>query len=371
MKVESFRELLLKKAKGDPTLQSFIKYVKDELIVAHTIETLEKMARASHKGDTANFPVRDFATEMDPETEPHMMREALGHHVSQYKAALKGKNNALANRHAAQAYKIMNLADRTQKHSGGKLQFEHVSPHAWERNKFQNTYGNDHPLVQEGKYKPGEFTIKTKGLNYKGSDYGFLQSAPHSSYEKEIKRHGHNKAYPFEHMRINGKYIPVDDNASIEGGVYKEHPFDSHPILRSFDDPVHKRTPEDDQRYVAERDKFYNESPHIENHFNRMSELEAKDPEAFAQRGNSPAQPVHGEVEGLNVGSAPAAQAAAPAQTPAAKPAAAAPASDELSEDEMKHFNATAHPEVKKLIDALPSDELKRAVIKNHVRGKK
>jgi hypothetical protein len=369
MKVESFRELLFKKAKGDPTLQSFIKYVKDELIVNHALETLEKMARASHKGDTANFPVRDFATEMDPETEPHMMREALGHHVSQYKAALKSKNQGLANRHAAQAYKIMNLADRVQKHSGGKLQFEHISPHAWERNKFTNTYGPDHEKVKEGKYKPGDFTIKTKGLNYKGSDYSFLQQPPHKSYEKEIKRHGHNKAYPFEQIRINGKYIPVDENASVEGGTYKEHPFDSHPILRSFDDPVHKRTPEDDQRYVAERDKFYNESPHIENYFNRMSELENQDPEAFAQRGNAPAAPVHGDIEGLNIGgeAKPAEQAAA---APAAAPQAV-PKSDELSEEEMKYFNNTAHPEVKKLIDALPSEELKRAVIRNHVRGKK
>ena len=363
MKIESFRELLIKKAKGDPTLQSFIKYVKDELIVDHALETLEKMARASHKGDTANFPVRDFATEMDPETEPHMLR------VSQYKAALKAKNPALANRHAGQVYKMMNLADRTQKHSGGKLQFEHVSPHAWERNKFTNTYGTEHPLVQEGKYKPGDFTIKTKGLNYKGSDYGFLQKPPHESYSKEIARHGHNKAYPFEHMRVNGKYIPIDENADVEGGAYKEHPFDQHPILRSFDDPVHKRTPEDDQRYVADRDKYYNESPHIENHFNRMSELEAKDPEAFARRGNAPAGPVHDDVEGLQTGKQAAPAATAPQGTQ--EPTAQAAPSDQLSPEEEERFHATASPEVKKLIANLPSDELRRAVMMHHVRGKK
>ena len=320
MKIDSFRELLIKKAYGDPTLQAFAKYVKDELIIEYALEALEKMARASHKGDTANFALRDFASEMDPGTEPHMIRDALGHHVSHYKAALKAGNSALANQHASQAYKIMNMADRVQKHSGGKLSFEHVSPHAWERNKFTQTYDKDHPKVVEGKYKPGDFTIKTKGLNYKGSDFGFLQKPPHGSYAKEIKRHGHDKAYPFEHMRVNGKYIPVEDIES--SGGYQEHPFDKHPILGHFDDPVHSRAPSEDQRYMTERDKFYNESPHMEDYFNKQAELEAKDPAAFTARGSKPSGPVHG-------GSAPA-QAQSSATAPEEKDV-------ELSPEEKKN----------------------------------
>jgi len=367
MKVDSFRELLIKKARGDANLQAFVKYVKDELIVDHTLEVLEKMARSSHKGDTANLPLRDFATEMDPEVEPHMIREALGHHVSQYKAALKGGNQPLANRHAGQAFKIMNMADRAQKHSGGKLNIEHVSPHAWERNKFKNQYTKDHPKVQEGKYKEGDFTVKTKGLNYGGSDFGFLQEAPHPAYVKEIRKHGHNKAYPFEQIRVNGKYIPINEKADVSGG-YQEHPFDAHPILGAFSDPSHNRDEEADKRYFAERDKYYNESPHIENFFNQHQQLEQANPEEYAQRGSKPGSPVHADVEPLDItkewGQAP--QAAAPK----AAPAQAAPAAEQpLDDAARKQALDSMHPETRKFIESLKDPALMDAVIKKHIAG--
>lgn len=331
MKMDSFRELLLKKADGDPTLQSFIKYVREDLIADHALDILEKMARASHKGDTANLAMRDFATEMDPELHPHLIRDALGHHASQYKASLKTGNKALANRHAEQMFKIMNMADRVQKHTGGKLSFEHVSTHPWERNKFKNTYAEDHPKVQEGKYKAGDFTTKTKGLNYKGSDYSFLHEAPFTgkdAYKKEVERHGHSKAYPFEQMRVNGKHIHVDDDADVSQG-YKEHPFDKHPIMSHYADAAHDRTPEKEQQYLAEKEKFYNEQPHLDEFFKRHAELEAKDPQAYAQRGMKPSNPVH-EVLEQNKPAQPAAEAA-PAQE--AAPAAPGVNLDALPEE--------------------------------------
>lgn len=320
MKFESFRELLIKKAEGDPALQALIKYSRDEIIVDQVLETLEKMARASHKGDAANFPVRDFGTEMDPETEPHMIRDALGHHVSRYKAALGAKRPELANQHARQAFKLMNMADIAQKHSGGKLSIEHVSPHPWERNKFTSQYDAAHPKVQEGKYKPGDFVTKTKGLNYKGTDFSFLNQAPHESYKSEIKRHGHNGAYPFEQIRINGKYIPVDEKVDLKG--YEEHPFDRHPIMNHFDTSAKNRKPEEDQQYVQQRDAFYNESPHIGKFWEGHEQRSAANPEAYS--GEQAAAPVHGEGPKLDLGGdEPAKQA-----TPAAKgaPAKAAPA---------------------------------------------
>lgn len=363
MKIESFRELLLKKAHGDPNLQSFVRYVRDDLIADYALEVLEKMARSSHKGDTANLPMRDFATEMDPETEPHMLRDALGHHVSHYKAALKAKNQGLANQHAKQAFRLMNLADRVQKHTGGKLSFEHVSPHAWERNKqsMQQRYAEDHPKVKEGKYKPGDFTIKTKGLNYGGSDFSHLAQPPFTgkdSYKKEIERHGHNKAYPFEHIRVNGKYIPIDENVDISTG-YKKHPFDYHPIVGHFDDPAHSRTPEKDQRYIAERDKYLNEHPHIADFFNRHAELEQKDPKAYAERGLKPGSPVH--EFGEEISNAPA----QPGQVEAAPAQVAAP------EQNMDEFLASLSPENKKLIDAFADNpELRDSAIKHLMKQK-
>jgi len=299
MKIESFRELLLKKAEGDSNLQCLIKYSRDEIIMETVLETLEKMARSRHKGDAANFAVRDFATEMDPETEPHMIRDALGHHVSHYKAALNSNRPDLANQHAKQAFKIMNMADIAQKHSGGKLSIEHVSPHPWERNKYTSQYDESHPKVQEGKYKKGDFVTKTKGLNYKGGDFSHLQQAPHKSYEGEVKKHGHLGAYPFEQTRINGKYIPIDDKVDLKG--YEEHPLDQHPILNHFDASAKNRTPEEDAAYVQQRDKYYNDSPHIENFFNKQSAAEQADPEAYAKSGSEPGQPVHKSVEPLKI----------------------------------------------------------------------
>lgn len=299
MKVESFRELLLKKADGDLALQSLIKYCRDEIILDGIMETLEKMARARHKGDAANMSVRHFGTEMDPETEPHMLREALGHHVSRYKSALNSGRSQIANQHARQAFKLMNMADIAQKHSGGKLSFEHVSPHPWERNKYTSQYDASHPKVQEGKYKVGDFVTKTKGLNYRGNDYGFLQQAPHESYKGEVKKHGHLGAYPFEQIRVNGKYIPIEDVADIKG--YEHHPFDHHPILSHFDESMKDRTPERDQQYIQEHEDYYNKHPHIQDYFAHHQKLEEANPEEYAKRGSAAGGPVHKEVPKLKI----------------------------------------------------------------------
>jgi len=325
MKIESFRELLLKKATGDVALQALIKYCRDEIILDGIMETLEKMARAKHKGDAANMSVRHFGTEMDPETEPNMIREALGHHVSRYKSALNSGRSQIANEHARHAFKLMNLADTAQKHSGGKLSFEHVSPHPWERNKYTNAYPANHPKVLEGKYKAGDFTTKTKGLNYKGNDFSFLQQAPHESYKGEVKKHGHLGAYPFEQMRVNGKYIPIDENVDVKG--FESHPFDKHPIMSHFDESSRERTPERDQQYMQEHDKYHNESPHVQNYFEQQKKLEEANPEEYAQRGSKPGNPVHKEVPKLDIGE----------QAPGVPPTAATtPKEQPTSEDSLK-----------------------------------
>lgn len=297
MKVNSFRELLIKKADGDESLQTLAKFIDSEILAEKALESLEKMARSRHKGDTANLALRDFAQDMDPETEPHMIRDALGHHVSRYKAALKGDREDLANKHAKQAFEIMNMADRAQKHSGGKLSFEHVSPHPWERNKMTSTYDADHPKVQEGKYRAGDFKTKTKGLNYKGSDFSHLKSAPHKAYKKEIRRHGHAGAYPFEEMRVNGKYIHVEDIDPSELAGFETHPLDHHPIMEHYSQSAKKRTPEQDKEYFQNKQQYYNESPHMDNFFDRHEKLEEQNPEEYAKRGLTASDPVHGHLD--------------------------------------------------------------------------
>jgi hypothetical protein len=309
MKLSSFRELLLKKVQHDTNLAALLKYAREDVLADAVVESLEKMARASHKGDAANFAVRRFGTEMDPETEPHMLREAIGHHVSRYKGALGQGRQDLANQHAKQAFNLMNMADTAQKHSGGKLSIDYVDPKPWERNKYTKQYTADHPKVQEGKYKEGDFTTKTKGLRYAltGNDFSHLNQPPHESYSNEIKRHKHNKAYPFEQVRINGKYIPVEDVKDLKG--YEGHEFDKHPIMSHFHESPNDRTPARDQEYIAAHDKYHNQDPHVENFFNRQADIESKDPQAYTERGSKPAEPVHGDVGELELGDEEAAAA--------------------------------------------------------------
>ena len=295
MKIENFRELLLRKTADNPNLQTLVKYARDEILADRVLESLEKMARAGHKGDAANFAVRDFGLDMDPEMHPHMIRDALGHHVSRYKNALNNNNQPLANQHAKQTFRLMNLADTVQKHSHGKLSIDYVSTQPWERNKLLNTYASDHPKVQEGKYREGDFTTKTKGLNYKGSDFSWLQKAPHESYKKEIKRHGHNNAYPFEHIKVNGKNIHV--NEDVDSSNYEPHEFDHHPVMDHFEDSVKHRTSKRDQEYVDSKTKYYDEEPHIDSFFDRHEKLEAEDSEAYKARGSKPSDPVHSPVD--------------------------------------------------------------------------
>jgi len=317
MKLSSFRELLLKKVPRDTNLAALLKYARQEILEDAIFESLEKMAQGSHKGNAANFAVRHFATEMDPETEPNMLRDAIGHHVSRYKSALNSGRSELANRHAKQAFNLMNMADTAQKHTGGKMSIEYVDPKPWERNKYQKQYESDHPLVQSGKYKPGDYVTKTKGIRWPGSDFSFLNQPPHESYGKEVKRHGHNKAYPFEQTRINGKFIPVEDIPDVKG--YEEHEFDKHPIMQHFNESPNDRTPERDQAYVQAHDKFNNEEPHVGKFFDRHADMETKDPKAYAERGSKAADPVHGDVGELDLGGAeeaPKAAGKAPAKAP-------------------------------------------------------
>jgi hypothetical protein len=228
MRLESFRELLVKKSQ-DVSLQNIVRFMHDDVLAEFIIESLEKMARSSHKGDAANFAIRDFGTEMDPAHEPSMIHDALSHHVSHYKSALNNGNQGLANQHAKQVFRIMDLADQAQKHSHGKLQVDAVPPQPWERNAKAETFGdriaklktaqeNGEPLsekeqkwisdnpVTRGDKKPDQFITDTKSWRHRGNDFTFLQQAPHQSYSAEIRRHGHDNAYPMEHIKINGKY---------------------------------------------------------------------------------------------------------------------------------------------------------------------
>lgn len=331
MKLESFRELLIKKS-GDPSLQNLVAFVRDDILADMVVESLEKMARAKHKGDAANLATRHFGLEMDPETEPTMLHDALSHHASRYKGALSAGRNDLANQHAKQIFRLVDMADQAQKHSQGKLHIEAVSPHAWERNGKTRTFTADDEPVKKGNKKVGQYVTDTKGWRHRGKDYSFLQQAPHGSYGNEIRKHGHNQAYPMEHIRVNGKYLDIQDVPPDQLKGYDEHIFDKHPIMSHFEDSASKRSPEDDARYVKEHDE-YAKSPHMDAHFNAHEKMSQENPELYSKRGSAPSNKVHKDVTPLDTSAVPKQQEPAPKQDAAAM---------EIS------------PEHQKIIDSLP-----------------
>lgn len=289
--LNSFREMLLRKTE-DESIQNFVQYMDEELLIDLVAESLEKMARASHKGTAANMAMRDLGVEMDPELEPHMIHSALSHHISRYKSALHNDRSDLANQHAKQVFRLVDMADQIQKHSHGKLSIQAVSPHAWERNSKTKTFTENDKPVLSGRKKPGQFVIDTKGWRHRGSDYSFLQQAPHESYHNEIRRHGHNEAYPIEQIRVNGKYAHIEDIPADQLKGFESHPFDHHPIMEHFEIPSSKRTQEHDEKWLNDKHSYYNEKPHIDEYFDKHHPVHQAE-----GVGKSPADKVHKPVD--------------------------------------------------------------------------
>jgi len=161
MELKSFKEILLKKAEGNPYLQTLIKYAKDDLLAEEVIESLLKMAEPSAAmGRGANSALTSFAGHMD-NSDVEQMRDALGHHVSHYRGALKSMHAAqdpaqkaklrgVADQHLNQIVPLMHLAGRAGKHSGGKMTLDYHTTTPWESNY---TTTERHPTT--GKLKEG------------------------------------------------------------------------------------------------------------------------------------------------------------------------------------------------------------------------
>lgn len=370
MKLDNFRELLIKKSQ-DTSLQNLVRFMKEDFLADLVIESLEKMARSNHKGDAANFSVRDFGTEADPSHEPNMIHDALSHHASNYKAALNTGNQQLANQHAKQFFRIMDMADQAQKHSHGKLSVEAVSPHAWERNAKNETFGDkidrlnatkqnggalsekdeewlkDNPVTRGAK-KTSQYINDTKAWRYRGNDFSFLQQAPHESYAQEIRRHGHNNAYPMEEVKVNGKYLDIEDVPSK--GSYEAHPFDSHPVMSHFEEAAGKRTPQRDNEYIQARDKFQS-SPELDQYFASQEARQNANPDAYSRRGLTKSPPVHKQVDPLDA----QAQNDTPAQSASqvVKRPQPAPIKKQLSEEERKKILDSLPPELQEKLKRL------------------
>lgn len=297
MELKSFRELLLKKAANDPTLQSLIDVMKDEIIAEKVIESLEKMARPqASMGRAANAAITAYGNQLKNK-DVEMMRDALGHHISHYKSALKNGQREIADKHLEKIIPMMHLAARAGSHSNGQLGLDYIPLEPWETN-----YTTTERRPETGKLKEG-----TKGLRRRLNsvsreknsrsvpDYRYLEMAPHEGHA-DTGKSPHKGGYPFEEIQLGNPakidskeaYLHIHDPGKQEAFV--PHPFDEHPIHEFVDHKQDSLSQEDMDRYAKSMQDWHG-SDHNAKWMQSVKDAHAKDPEAFKSRGK--AKPEH------------------------------------------------------------------------------
>jgi hypothetical protein len=235
--LDSFRQILLRKTKDYPYINTVIELMGEDRLGNMLEESLQKMARTN-----PNSSLTWWANKLNAVEAP-MIYDAVSHHASQYKAALKAGDEKTADLHMHQLHKTMFLLnkltrdgskDAYEKHvkSGPDgqplLSFDAPPTSHWERGEKGNQ-----------KRESGGLLHWRSGIARKpGFSYDYLRRSPSHSEEnynranKDAKEKGHDysKSYPLEEIKINGKHIHVDDDAKFEG-EFSTHPFDEHPIF--------------------------------------------------------------------------------------------------------------------------------------------
>lgn len=327
MELKSFKDILLKKASGNKDLELFIESIGNQVLLDNVLEGLEKMAEpASSKGMKANGPVQTYAAHMD-NSDVEQLRDALGHHVSHYKGALKSlaaaspeQHKALrsvADQHLNKIVPLMDLAARARPHSNGKLSIDYVKPQAWETN-----YTTDHrhtptaACCAGGTCKnPGSGLYKEdqKGLGRRISpganrernirsfpDYHYLEMPPHPTH-KHLDSMTHRGGYPFEEIQVGNPskidskkaYLPSEE---INGKTaFEPHPFDDHPVGKLTNLTSKYISPEQEAKFADELTQWKS-GPNHKQWLDAQREKFKSDPEAYKGRGIS--KPTH-HFEGL------------------------------------------------------------------------
>jgi hypothetical protein len=295
MELKSFRELLLKKAANDPTLQTLIDVMKDDLIAEKVIESLEKMARPqASMGRSANAAITAYGNQLKNK-DVEMMRDALAHHVNHYRSALQHGKREIADQHLSKIIPMMHLAARAGAHSGGQLGLDYVPLEPWETN-----YTTTERRPETGKLKEG-----TKGLRRRlnsvsrdknprsVSDYRYLEMAPHEEHN-DSKKSPHKGGYPFEEIQLGNPakidakeaYLHLHDVGPQDAFV--AHPFDEHPVHSYAEEKQDSLSPEHMNQFAQQMIDWHN-SEHNAKWMEGVKQLHAKDPEGFKARGKKKA----------------------------------------------------------------------------------
>ena len=310
MQLKSLRALLLRKVADKDQLASFISSIDGDQLIAGVIESLTKMADAGHKSNHALFSTAGHITADDEgnSLDAHLLRDALGHHLSRYKSALNAGDRNLADQHLGQFHRIMHLGvHRLAPNSNGKMnitsgdQNEVVSPHPWEKNytgslrdktgKKQQTVTSGWELLPTGK---GTFP-----------NHRYLEMAPH----KEFAESNHNEAYPFHDIKVNGKYVNIEDMPS--SGKFEPHVLDSHPAFEHTHQPmthfanmkpvkagdgsinvIDKLNNDKVDDFVTKHENWHNK-PELEHWLNKLEAKHTADPTFEHVDGLFPSDPIH------------------------------------------------------------------------------
>ena len=305
MSLSGFRHLLIKKIGEDAELSSLLGQMGDTDLEGAIIESLSKMAR--NAGLKANHVMSLFGHHLASDNdgvslESDMFRDALSHHLSHYKAALKAGDREMADQHLKKVMSMMHIANRAHNISNLNLRVGSgrasngkslplISSSPWEKNYS----GAEQRTDGKGGYKqlPKNWGRKLGGESSAFPDYRYMEMRPHQEDRDSHKIMGYgDHAYPFHEITVNDQHVNIDD-VPHEKGKFESHPFDSHPIS---DEDHYKWSnqmgPEEGQKYM----KAYHDwlhSPHVENWIEDQHAKFSANPEEYMDRGSMPSNPIH------------------------------------------------------------------------------
>lgn len=286
MGLSSLRRLLLKKT-DDLELKKAILSASDEELTSYVIESLNKMARPhASMGRSANSAVVGWANSLTNK-DTQMIRDAVSHHLSRYKSALKRGKREVADAHISRLIPLLHLIARAAPHSGGQLDMDYVPLEAWESNYTTLDRRPETGKLIEGTKGLGRRPRKSTGQSKYGvsrsvPDYRYLEMPAHPEHP-DAKKMRFSGGYPFEELQIGHSksidagegYIPIVDVEDVD--KYVPHEFDFHPINSVADIRQDMLTPETMESYYNKMNEW-STSEHNTRWLNRVKQMFKENP---------------------------------------------------------------------------------------------
>jgi hypothetical protein len=241
-------------------------------------------------------------------TDKTQLRDAIGHHLSHYKAALKAHHAApegtpekdnfrkVADSHIEKALPLLHLAGKAAHHSKGQLMLKYPSMMPWESNYTSMKRGNSRGgtgLHRDPKGLGAHEVLSRNAKDYGIPNYHYFEMPPNPGHPK-VANMSFTGGYPWEEIQLGSPedvdakkaHLHIEDVPASD--KHEEHAFDKHPISKSHKIRSGHMTEDLEAQYGKELAEFRS-TPH---HEKWMADHEAqyeKDPEAFEKRGHTKA----------------------------------------------------------------------------------